>query len=111
MDGLQKTKRDASNAQLMQAVRSGEVQSILQRSSPNEALNSPFGNIRILRASFFQALSDRRIAAEVARTYESQLDELLRVGLKPEIGDEFLVKLAEESVPHLPTIQELAAHI
>jgi hypothetical protein len=70
-----------------------------------------FGTIHILRASFFTALDDRRMATEVARSCESQLDQLLHVGMQQGIGDEIMVKLNEEPVPHLPTPKDLADQI
>lgn len=111
MVGPHKGRRDTFILQLMQALRSRDVQTMFQRSSPNEALNSAFGNIRILRASFFQALSDRRMAAEVARVYESQLDDVLRAGLQSGVGEEIGVKLTVESMPYLPSVQQLAEQI
>jgi hypothetical protein len=111
MVGPQKTRRDTFILQLMQALRSRDVQTTLQRSSPNEALSSTFGNIRILRASFFQSLSDRRMAAEVARAYELDLDDVLRAGLQAGVGEEIGVKLAVDSMPHLQSVQQLADQI
>lgn len=111
MVGSQKARRDAFSLQLMQALRSHDVQAIFQRSSPNDALNSCFGTIYIVRAAFFHGLCDRRIAAEVARAYESQLDELLRTGMQAGIGDEITVKMAQEMVAQVPTPKELADQI
>jgi hypothetical protein len=110
MVGAQKVERDRFAMQLMQAVRAADVQRMFGRSAPNEALNSAFGTIHILRPSFFSALCDRRIASEIARTFETQLEELLRVSPRLGVADEITVTLSEESLS-IAAPKELAEQI
>ncbi|MCI0465204.1 MAG: hypothetical protein L0Z62_50420 [Gemmataceae bacterium] len=108
MLGPNKAERDAFVLQLMQALRAREVQTLLLRSAPNEALDSPFGCVRLVRAGFGQALPDRDIAPEVARVYQEALTELSAVLPQAGVGDQLMVKLQEEAVPDVVSVEELS---
>jgi hypothetical protein len=78
-----KSERDGFILEFSQALRARAVREILDRRSPNAALDSPLGTVRILRASRWNALSPRRIAGEMARQYLPELQQIRNTGATP----------------------------
>ena len=79
-----KAERDALTTQLVQAVRSRAVREILDRTSPNSALDTRLGTVRIINASWCEGLSAARVAQDVVRDYLPRVEAIRDAAATPE---------------------------
>lgn len=78
-----KVERDVLTTQLVQAVRSRAVREILDRTSPNRALDSRLGTVRIINADWCDGLSAERVAQDVVRDYLPRLESIRDAAATP----------------------------
>lgn len=79
-----KAERDALTTQLVQAVRSRAVREILDRTSPNRALDTRLGTVRIINTSWCEGLSAARVAQDVIRDYLPRVEAIRDAAATPE---------------------------
>jgi hypothetical protein len=110
MVGAHKDQRDDYVVQLCQALRASEVLTDLNRSAPNNAFDTPFGAISVLRPSWWRGIEDRQIAAEVAAYYLPRLDRIRRTGPFPGVLKGVQVVL-KEGQKKAPSVDDLLATV
>ena len=109
MVGNQKDERDQFVVQLVQALQADDTQEIMKRLAPNRALDTPLGTARILQPAWWQPLSDRSIAAEVAQHFLPQFERMSRIGPQQGVVESVHLKLIEDKNTAATSLEELVS--